>query len=376
MTKALFIPSWYPSADAPTAGVFIQQQVRAVAGVADAAVLHVDAGRHAAGPRITVEHDVPVARAGVDARGPYGRTIAYARMGLAAFEELRRQWGTPDIIHVQALFPAALIARAIKRRYGIPYVVTEHSEEYLAQSARRLVKYPVIVRLLLRPLARGASRTIAVSRFLADRLVQLGLATDPVVIPNMVPVFAPEPMPLDAPHVVTHVSVMGPAKNLGMLLEAARLLRARRADFRVRLVGDGEMRLELERAAAASDLGDVVEFTGRKTPAQVRAVLAASAFTVVSSTHETFSVSAAESLMAGRPVLTTRCGGPEEFITPDVGHLIDAGDVDALAEGLDWMLDHFAEFDARALHDYAAARFAPDVVAAQMMGVYREVLGG
>ena len=375
MTKTLFIPSWYPSADVPTAGVFIRQQVLAVAQVVDVAVLHVDAGRHVAGPRVTVEDDVPVVRAGVDARGPYGRTIAYTRMGLAAFEQLRREWGTPDIIHVQALFPAALIARAIKKRYGIPYVVTEHSEEYLAQSDRRLAKNPLVVRLLLRPLALGASRTIAVSRFLAVRLVQLGLAADPVVISNVVPVFGPEPPTPDVPHVVTHVSVMGPAKNLGMLLEAADRLRARRTDFIVRLVGDGESRLELEKAAAALHLGDVVEFTGRKTAEDVRALLAQSAFTVVSSTHETFSVSAAESLMAGRPVLATRCGGPEEFITPDVGRLIDAGNVDALVEGLDWMLDHFAEFDPQTLHDYALARFAPDVVASQILDVYREVLG-
>jgi len=375
VTKALFIPSWYPSADAPTAGVFIQQQVRAVAGVADAAVLHVDAGRHAAGPRITVEHDVPVARAGVDARGPYGRTIAYARMGLAAFEELRRQWGTPDIIHVQALFPAALIARAIKRRYGIPYVVTEHSEEYLAQSARRLAKNPIVVRFLLRPLALGASRTIVVSRFLADRLVQFRLAIDPVVIPNVVPVWESTALPLNAPHIISHVSVMGPAKNLGGLLEAVSRLRQRRSDFVLRLVGDGENRAELERATASLALDDVVRFAGRKTLDEVRALLAESAFTVVSSTHETFSVSAAESLMVGRPVLSTRCGGPEEFITPSVGRLIGAGDVDALVDGLDWMLDHFAEFGPQTLHDYALARFAPDVVASQILGVYKEVLG-
>ena len=79
-----------------------------------------------------------------------------------------------------------------------------------------------------------------------------------------------------------------------------------------------------------------------------------SAFTVVSSTHETFSVIAAESLMCGRPVLSTRCGGPEEFITPEVGQLIDAGSVDALVDGLDWMLDHFNEFDPDSLHEYAA----------------------
>jgi glycosyltransferase involved in cell wall biosynthesis len=169
---------------------------------------------------------------------------------------------------------------------------------------------------------------------------------------------------------------MGPAKNLPSLLHAMGILRQRRTDFRLRLVGDGECRSETETLSASLGLNEFVEFAGRKSTNEVLQILAESAFTVVSSTHETFSVSAAESLMCGRPVVSTRCGGPEEFITPEVGRLVDAGDVDSLVNGLDWMLDNFTEFDPGRLHDYARARFAPDVVAAQIVRVYREVLDG
>ncbi len=120
-----------------------------------------------------------------------------------------------------------------------------------------------------------------------------------------------------------------------------------------------------------------MEFTGRVPAAEVPALLADSAFSVVSSTHETFSVAAAESLMCGRPVLSTRCGGPEEFVTADVGRLIEAGSVEALAGG--------TRLDAGSLPrvrpgsrstGYAVERFAPDVVAAQILEVYRSVLDG
>jgi glycosyltransferase involved in cell wall biosynthesis len=268
-----------------------------------------------------------------------------------------------------------MIARAVARRYAIPYVVTEHSEEYLAASERRLVRTPGVVPLFLRPLAHDASRTVAVSRFLAARLLELGLAVDPVVIPNVVPLSAPEPMTGREPHVVAHVSIMGPAKNLEALLEAVRTLHARRSDFEVRLIGDGESRAALERLADALGLDGVVRFVGRVPAADVPAHLADAAFTVISSTHETFSVSAAESLMCGRAVLSTRCGGPEEFIRPQVGRLVAPGSVAALVEGMDWMLDHFLEFDPEELHRYAEERFAPDVVAGRIIDVYREVLG-
>ena len=377
LLRVLVVPSWYPSNEHRTAGIFIHQQVKALAERADVAVLYVREAREGLRPRVAGEEGLPVARAQLK-MPPVSRTIPgrsravatnlfnklyrYRCTGLSAFEELRGTWGTPDIVHVQALWPAGLIAYAIKRRYGIPYVVTEHSEEYLAASDRRLVRTPGVVRLLLRPLARGASRTIAVSRFLAARLTDLGLAVDPVVIPNLAPVTPPLPLPVGGRHAIAHVSVMGPAKNLSALLQAVDRLRRRRSDFLLRLIGDGESRPGLERQAAALRLGGVVEFTGRVDAGEVRRLLGDSAFMVVSSTHETFSVSAAESLMCGRPVLSTRCGGPEEFVTADVGRLIEAGSVEALVEGLDWMLDHFREFDPEALHQYAVERFAPQVV--------------
>lgn len=374
--RVLVIPSWYPSDADPTAGIFILQQVRALATVADVAVLHVSGGSEAFGPSITVEDGVTVVRMGIDATGVLRRFVDYRAAGRAGFEALRAAWGRPDIVHVQALFPAALVARDIRRREKIPYVVTEHSEEYLSASKRRLVTTPGTLPLLLRPLARGASRTIVVSRFLGDRLAELGLAEDPVVIPNVVPVSPATQLPLSPPHSIVHVSIMSPAKNLSMLLAAVDQLRARRQDFTLQLVGDGECRAGLEAEVAARELGDFVVFTGRKSVDEVHTILAASAFSLVSSTHETFSVSAAESLMCGRPVLSTRCGGPEEFISAQYGMLVASDDSHAMADGLDWMLDHFSQFDPEVLHAYALAKFAPEVVATRILDVYSEVLGG
>lgn len=372
--RILIVPSWYPSAGAPTAGVFIGEQVGALSPRCDVAVLHVDPGSSARDSVITYEDGVTTLRTSIRATNLWTRFFAYPRAGMAAFELLRETWGMPDIVHVQALWPAGMIARAIKRRYGIPYVVTEHSEEYLAQSERRLVRTPGMLALVLRPLARGAVRTIAVSRFLGNRLVELSLARDPIIIPNVVAVSVPTPVSPDSPRVIAHVSVMGPAKNLPMLLRAIDRLRNRRSDFVLRLAGEGERRAEAEALASSLDLGGFVEFVGPRTADEVRVLFAQAAFTVISSTHETFSVVAAESLMCGRPVLSTRCGGPEEFITPEVGRLVQNDSVEALADGLDWMLDHYSDFDPQVLHEYARGRFAPDVVAEQILAVYRSVL--
>lgn len=389
LRKVLVVASWYPNRDHAVAGVFIRDQVYALQARTDVAVLYIREASDESAPFLTLESGIQVVRAQLRmppksqrligriravATNLYNKFVRYPSAGLAAFEILRSEWGAPDIIHVQALWPAGLIARRIKRRYGIPFVVTEHSEEYLAKSERRLVRTPGIVRLVLRPLSRGASRTIAVSHFLGDRLVELGLASNPVIIPNVVEPRPPVLRGSGLPHLILHVSVMSPAKNLGSLLMAVDRLRQTRDDFRLLLVGDGESRGSVEKLAADYRFDDVVEFTGHKSADEVREMFAQSAFTVISSTHETFSVVAAESLMCGRPVLSTRCGGPEEFITPEVGRLIAVDSVDALVDGLDWMLDHYSDFDPQALHEYARERFAPDVVAEQILAVYGSVL--
>ena len=79
--RVLVIPSWYPSQDAPTAGVFIQQQVRALSELVDVAVVHVEPGRIAIGPQVTQEDGVTVVRAGVDATAP----VEYLRLDAARF---------------------------------------------------------------------------------------------------------------------------------------------------------------------------------------------------------------------------------------------------------------------------------------------------
>lgn len=369
--RVLIVPSWYPSAENPTAGAFIQQQAKALADAGvDVAVLHVDPGATDFAPVMTTESGVSVMRAGIAATGLRARYFGYRSAGQGAFETLRDTWGSPDIVHVQALWPAGLIAHDIKRSTGIPFVVTEHSEEYLAHSRRRLVRTPGMLPLVLRPLAHEASAYIAVSRYLADRLVELGLTRDPIVIPNVVPECTPAPMVVSPPHTIAHVSVMSPAKNLATLLDAVAALRSQRQDFILCLAGEGECREELMQRANELGLSKFVEFPGRVPAGDVQELLARSSFAVVSSTHETFSVWAAEALMCGRPVLSTRCGGPEEFVTPEVGRLVNAGDVHAMTEGLSWMLDHFEEFETGALNAYAARRFAPDVVAQRIDGAY------
>jgi glycosyltransferase involved in cell wall biosynthesis len=95
---------------------------------------------------------------------------------------------------------------------------------------------------------------------------------------------------------------------------------------------------------------------------------------VLPSLFETFSLATAEALAAGTPVLATRCGGPEEYITDDVGMLVPPGDTSALCKGLDYMLDHLETFSSEQISSYARKRFSPQTVGDKLHRLYIDCL--
>ena len=46
-------------------------------------------------------------------------------------------------------------------------------------------------------------------------------------------------------------------------------------------------------------------------------------FHILNSDDEGFSVVTAEAILYGIPVIATKCGGPEDFVTPSTGILIE-----------------------------------------------------
>lgn len=383
------VPSWYPSAQNPIAGIFIlqQAQVLAKAGYVTS-VLFVEHGSKSVPLSVSEEEGILVARitlgfgkagnsffskkiAGLRKR--YNSAFRYAYWQKRGFIALAEELGMPDVVHVHALWPAARVANWALGHFGIPYVVTEHSEEYLPETRHRLLKNPLMLPFFLRPLAKRATRIIAVSRHLANRLEQLGLGPNIYVVPNVVP--APGHDVINYPDgnvkQICHVSQLGHAKNIELLLRACAKLAIQRKDFKLCIVGDGEERSVLEQLATELGImGSVVEFKGRLTAEDVVSKIEASCFGVISSIHETFSVFAAECLMNGRPVLSTRCGGPEEFLNPSVGKLVKLKDIDALCEGMNYMLDNYVSFEPWILQEYALGLFAPEAVVALLDTIY------
>ena len=81
-----------------------------------------------------------------------------------------------------------------------------------------------------------------------------------------------------------------------------------------------------------------------------------------------------EALGTGLPVISTRCGGPEEIVEPSLGVLVEPENEDALAEAMVSMIGR--SYSAGVLRDRVVSRYSFESVARQLLEVYTALGAG
>ena len=129
------------------------------------------------------------------------------------------------------------------------------------------------------------------------------------------------------------VATLIPQKGLPDLMAAARLVRDAMPNVHFVIVGEGEMRPELERLQHDLDLAGTVTLTGWVTNAAARALPSFDIY-FQPSRWEAMSISILEAMAAGKPVVSTRVGEAVHVISDSEGLLYEPGDVAGMAQGL------------------------------------------
>ena len=120
-----------------------------------------------------------------------------------------------------------------------------------------------------------------------------------------------------------------------LLVEAAAELARAGEAFDLVLVGDGELRAEIERRITALGLGGHVRITGWLDESSVKGEIEAARALVLPSFAEGLPVAIMEALALGRPVVSTFVAGIPELVESGAdGWLVPAGSVEALAAAL------------------------------------------
>jgi glycosyltransferase involved in cell wall biosynthesis len=132
-------------------------------------------------------------------------------------------------------------------------------------------------------------------------------------------------------------------KGQRTLIAAVPAVLERYPDARFVLVGDGELRGELEQLAG----GLPVDLTGYRR--DVPELLASFDVFACPSRFEGLCVAVLEAQAAGVPVVATPVGGMRETVVPhETGTVVPVDDTAALAAAIVWVLDHRADASALA----------------------------
>lgn len=394
--KVLVLSHLFPRHEEDWNGVFVHEQVAALrAGGIDARVLTGDPawitwswGRTTA-RWVLRRHTPPGSLAWREIRGVpvavfrYASPFApdtekaaawcYAREAAAAASWARASVAF-DLVHAHTSFLDGNAGARIARRFRVPFVLTEHTGPFSALTASPLMAWQTG-----RAIAR-ADAVLAVSHAEREAMLRGVRIRRPErieVLPNGVrtDVFHPgggRPPDDGAVHVLW-VGGLVPVKRLDLLLDAFADARRERPELRLTLLGDGPLEGEVRRKIEALDLAREVGLAPSTSRAGVAAALRAHHFLVVSSETESFSLVTIEALACGRPVLSTRCGGPESIlVSPRLGELVDRTR-SALARGLVSMAGRLPEFDEAALADHARREFGIEAVAKRTIAVYERV---
>jgi glycosyltransferase involved in cell wall biosynthesis len=246
-------------------------------------------------------------------------------LGPAAFRAVRRQLAElrPDLVHTHLGY-ADLLGGPAARSLGIPTVATLHAHAWPGDRRER-------VKLRAMRLARRASaaRVIAVSdsaraAYLAsgaDRpgrvvVVRNGIAGS--ALPGAGRALRAELGIGPDELVVAMVSSLRPEKAHDVAVAAAGRLLASIPELRLLVVGDGPLRAEVARAAAA--LGERALLTGYR--ADVMAVLDAADVLLHPSRHDALPTTIIEAMAASTPVVATRVGGIAELVEDGVSGVL------------------------------------------------------
>ena len=378
MLHILHIPKWYPNPEDPQLGVFVKKQIQAASAFDIQSVLFIKSVKELAEPFVIKEIiEGKVLEVHVFYRKPESRAqqfLLLKRLHYIGAEIIIKAQGRPDLLHVHNLITPAIWAQKYTKKHNIPWVLSEHWSGYTDRAGvfKAKMKWE---RKLWQWYSEKAKCTIAVSSFLLQALSRNKIGKTHKVIPNVVEGRYIDVARDDNEIRILNVSDMvDEVKNISGLLRAFLVLLKKVPNAKLYLVGGGDDLDMLKSYAKELGLNEEVKFFGRMLNEDVLNLYNEIDFVTINSRIETFSVVAAESLIAGKPVISTRCGGVEEFVDDENGILISIDNDGELEKALMLMVSEYKNYSSENLSAYAKKHFSKEAVGDSLSQLYRDVV--
>jgi glycosyltransferase involved in cell wall biosynthesis len=375
----LVLPSWYRTLETPWNGAFFESQALALArGGARVGVAFVEPRslRSLSPSRLRESHfqiEYSVERGVTTLRmkgwNTLGQTGAGAKVWCALSKRLVNAYvhsfGVPDVLHAHAALWAGRVAVRMGRTLSRPCVVTEHSSQILLGVLGRKERREAA------RVYREADAVLAVSDPLLAAVGSIAGARLGRVVPNTVDFefFTLPTIPRRRePFTFLSACNLVSGKRVDRLIRAFARVSRTCPCVRLVIVGAGPEARHLQRLAEESGVAPQVEFTGGMPREGVRERMWNANTLVLPSSFETFGVVLVEALATGLPVISTRCGGPEDIVESGLGLLVERDDEEGLVGAMVTMTHQY--YSDSMLRNRVMGHYSFETVAQQLLRVY------
>ncbi|WP_414578360.1 glycosyltransferase [Anabaena sp. CCY 9402-a] len=281
-----------------------------------------------------------------------------------------------DLVHAHTGYLDGFSGTYLSNRYKVPLIITEHTGPFSFLTRKQIVRQITIKSLV------SAKQIICVSSAMASEVQKYIPPTchnKLICIPNGVdttkfyPKQASEQLNSNDKLRLLSVISLDDNKNPFGLIEAVQILLKRQMKLDLTIVGGGELIEKLKQWTMEHELLEYIHIIGWQTRDEVARLMREHCDIFVLPSHsETFGVVVIEAMASGKPVVSTRCGGPEEIIRHSyLGELCEKDNPISLANAIAKVAKNLENYPKQKIRNFVLDNYGFKLIAQKLTELYQ-----
>ncbi|MBS1572693.1 MAG: glycosyltransferase [Bacteroidetes bacterium] len=370
----LFISSWYPNRLESTNGNFVQRHAEAISLLHFVEVLHCIGDKNQQEKWIIDDRKINGIRTLIvyykKSKYPIINFIRRMKGYKIGFAQLKK----PDLVHANILQNQSLFAVYLKKKWQIPFVISEHWSGLLKINANKL---SLSKKWLARLVASYSSAVLPVSNNLAKDMKDAGIGKKFFIVENVVDtdIFKPciNENKETEKFVFLHISNLVTLKNPEKIINVAAKLRREFSNFELQIGGDGDIE-RLKKEIKKNNAQEYISVFGEIKTNEVATKMQNADCFLLYSDYENLPCVLLESMSCGTPVIATNVGGISEIVNSNCGELIKVEEKELYTAMKTMLLGNKIYLSKQEMHQYIVDNFSKLKIAEKIDTVYKNVL--
>ena len=288
------------------------------------------------------------------------------------FQHIEQIHGTPDVVHLNVVFPGGIFVRQLFKKRKIPYIITEHWTGYLDINPEKMGR---IQSYFTRKIGGSASCICPVSHDLEKAMKNYMDAPRYEVVNNVANADLFSYRSRDnGPIKLLHVSTLiDEHKNVSGIIRATKALESK-IDFKLSIIGNGDFEAHRKYAESIGCDMSRYHFDGEKTTPEVATLMHEHDVFILFSNFENSPCVIGEAHCTGMLVVGTDVGGVSEMLSENNGILIQARDEQALSLSIESISRNLPDYNRKEISSEAHLRYGQKAIGQKFKEIYQSCI--